>query len=69
MPVAAMTATRQNLYRLIENLSDDSIPVLFDWASRLNVDPFYSPSNIAVLRQSIREANDGKLTPHELIDA
>jgi len=31
-------------------------------------DPFYSPSNMTVLRQSIKEANEGKLYEHELIE-
>jgi DNA-damage-inducible protein J len=30
-------------------------------------DPFYSKENMRVLRQSIKEANEGKLTAHELI--
>ena len=32
------------------------------------IDPFYSASNMKVLRQSIKEANEGKLTEHELIE-
>ena len=31
-------------------------------------DPFYSESNMKVLRQSILEANEGKLTTHDLIE-
>jgi DNA-damage-inducible protein J len=31
-------------------------------------DPFYSEANMRVLRQSIKDANDGKLTAHELIE-
>ncbi|MDR1246235.1 MAG: type II toxin-antitoxin system RelB/DinJ family antitoxin [Clostridiales Family XIII bacterium] len=31
-------------------------------------DPFYSENNMKVLRQSIKEADDGKLTEHELIE-
>jgi DNA-damage-inducible protein J len=31
-------------------------------------DPFYNASNMEVLRQSIKDANEGKLTPHELIE-
>ena len=34
----------------------------------LSLDPFYSESNMKVLRQSIQEANEGKLTVHELIE-
>ena len=34
----------------------------------LSLDPFYSESNMKVLRQSIQEANEGKLTAHELIE-
>ena len=68
MSVAAMSVGRKTLYRLIENLSEDKIPVLIDWVSGLAPDPFYSPSNMAVLRQSIHDADEGKLTAHELID-
>lgn len=32
------------------------------------VDPFYSESNMKVLRQSIKEAEAGKLTAHELME-
>ena len=32
-------------------------------------DPFYSEANLRVLRQSIKDANEGKLTEHELIEA
>ena len=31
-------------------------------------DPFYNEENMKVLRQSIKEANEGKLTAHELIE-
>lgn len=31
-------------------------------------DPFYNTENMKVLRQSIKEANEGKLTAHELIE-
>jgi len=33
-----------------------------------NTDPFYSAKNMKVLRQSILEADHGKLTEHELIE-
>ena len=33
-----------------------------------NVDPFYSEANMRVQRKAIREAEDGKLTAHELIE-
>ncbi|MCL2320643.1 MAG: type II toxin-antitoxin system RelB/DinJ family antitoxin [Oscillospiraceae bacterium] len=32
------------------------------------VDLFYSDENMEYLRQSIKDAEDGKLTPHELIE-
>ena len=32
-------------------------------------DPFYAPANMAHLRSSIAQADAGKLTPHELIEA
>jgi DNA-damage-inducible protein J len=31
-------------------------------------DPFYNAANIKILRQSIKEANEGKLAVHELIE-
>lgn len=34
----------------------------------VNIDPFYSAANMKVLKQSIREADEGKLTEHELIE-
>ena len=34
----------------------------------VNTDPFYNTENMKVLRQSINEANEGKLTAHELIE-
>ncbi|MBQ7262234.1 MAG: hypothetical protein IJR14_00800 [Synergistaceae bacterium] len=54
--MATMTIERRRLSRPIE-------------ASRPEeADPFYSPSNLAVLRQSIRDADEGRLTRHELIE-
>jgi len=32
------------------------------------IDPFYSADNMKVLRKSIQEAEEGKLTAHELIE-
>ena len=34
----------------------------------LTLDPFYSESNLKVLRSSIKDAEAGKLTPHDLIE-
>ena len=34
----------------------------------LTIDPFYSESNMRILEESIRDANAGKLTEHELIE-
>ena len=51
-----MTAERRELARPLETLPNEK------------ADPFYSPSNLAVLRQSIRDADEGRLTRHELID-
>lgn len=34
----------------------------------LSIDPFYSEKNMKVLRESIRDAEEGKLTEHELIE-
>ncbi len=32
-------------------------------------DPFYTPANVEHLRRSIAQAEAGRLTPHELIEA
>ncbi|MBT9173186.1 MAG: hypothetical protein DDT21_01579 [Syntrophomonadaceae bacterium] len=32
------------------------------------IDPFYNEANMKILRKSIQEANEGKLTAHELIE-
>ncbi|MDR1243228.1 MAG: type II toxin-antitoxin system RelB/DinJ family antitoxin [Deltaproteobacteria bacterium] len=34
----------------------------------LRLDPFYSASNMAALRAAAKEADEGKLTVHELIE-
>ena len=34
----------------------------------LSIDPFYSEKNMRVLRESIRDADAGRLTEHELIE-
>jgi DNA-damage-inducible protein J len=34
----------------------------------LSIDPFYSEANMEILRESIRDADAGKLTEHELIE-
>lgn len=34
----------------------------------VSADPFYSESNMRVLRESIKSANEGRLTEHELIE-
>jgi len=34
----------------------------------LSLDPFYSERNMKILRESIRDADMGKLTEHELIE-
>ena len=31
-------------------------------------DPFYNPKNMKILRKSIKEAEEGKLTAHDLIE-
>ena len=33
-----------------------------------NVDPFFTVENMKVLYRSIKKAEEGKLTPHELIE-
>ena len=54
--MTAMTAERRELSRPLNTSPNDK------------ADPFYSPSNMAVLRQSIRDADEGRLTRHELIE-
>ncbi|MDR0881162.1 MAG: type II toxin-antitoxin system RelB/DinJ family antitoxin [Candidatus Adiutrix sp.] len=34
----------------------------------LSLDPFYSASNMKILKESIRAAEEGQLTAHELIE-
>jgi DNA-damage-inducible protein J len=34
----------------------------------LHLDPFYTPSNMAVLLKAIKEADEGRFTEHELIE-
>ena len=34
----------------------------------LSIDPFYSEKNMKVLKESIRDADAGKLTEHDLIE-
>jgi len=34
----------------------------------LSIDPFYSEKNMKILRESIRDADAGKLTEHELLE-
>ena len=34
----------------------------------LSIDPFYSEKNMKILRESIRDADAGKLTEHDLIE-
>ena len=34
----------------------------------IKTDPFYNPANLKILRQSIQDANEGKLTAHDLIE-
>jgi DNA-damage-inducible protein J len=47
-----------------QTIRDGGIP----FAITTKPDPFYNADNIKILRQSIREANEGKLTAHELIE-
>lgn len=35
---------------------------------KVKVDPFYSEENMARLRESIKQAEEGKLTVHELVE-
>ncbi len=34
----------------------------------LKTDAFYNPANLKILRQSIKDAEEGKLTAHDLIE-
>ncbi|MBQ3646830.1 MAG: hypothetical protein IJP69_03190 [Synergistaceae bacterium] len=60
-------SARESVYNILDSLPDDKMPdilnVIIKYAE--NSDPFYSDSNMSVLRQSIREANEGKLTHHD----
>jgi DNA-damage-inducible protein J len=38
------------------------------FALTTKTDPFYSAANMKILRQSIKDANEGKVTAHELIE-
>ena len=64
-------SARESLYNILDSLPDDKMPdilnVIRQYVGEVK-DPFYSDSNMSVLRQSIREANEGKLTHHELIE-
>lgn len=47
-----------------QSVREGGIP--FDVTTK--VDPFYSEDNMRVLRRAIQDADNGKLTPHELIE-
>lgn len=47
-----------------QSLREGGIP----FALTTKTDPFYSESNMRALRESIQDANNGKLTEHELIE-
>ena len=65
-------SARESLYNILDSLPDDKMPdilnVIRQYVGEVK-DPFYSDSNMSVLRQSIREAKEGRLTAHELIEA
>jgi len=46
----------QHVLRFVEQMDD------------YEEDPFYSESNMKILKQSIKEADEGKLTKHDLIE-
>ena len=64
-------SARESIYNILDSLPDEKIPgvlkVIRQYVGTIS-DPFYSDANMSVLRQSIREANEGKLTRHELIE-
>lgn len=49
-----------------QSVREGKIP--FEITTKVKDDPFYSDSNMEILLKSIKEANEGKLTPHELIE-
>ena len=65
-------SVRESVYNILDSLPDekmrDVLNMLVKYAGK-TADPFYGDSNMSVLRQSIREAEAGKLTHHELIEA
>ena len=64
-------SARESIYNILDSLPDDRMPyilnIMKEYAGE-NKDPFYSDYNMSFLRQSIREANEGRLTHHELIE-
>ena len=65
-------SARESIYNILDSLPDEKIPgvlnVIRQYVGEIK-DPFYSDTNMSVLRRSIREADEGKLTHHELIEA
>jgi DNA-damage-inducible protein J len=57
------TSTAFNIF-VRQTIREGGIP----FAITTKPDLFYNAANMKVLRQSIKEANEGKLTSHELID-
>lgn len=47
-----------------QSVREGGIP--FDVTTK--VDPLHNEENLRALRRAIQDANDGKLTPHELIE-
>ena len=47
---------------------DDGLKESADIPFDFNIDPFYSEKNMKILRESIADADAGKLTEHELIE-
>ena len=65
-------SARESIYNILDSLPDDKIPAILELVKKYVgeiKDPFYSDTNMSVLRQSIREADEGRLTYHELIEA
>lgn len=54
-------STAVNIF-LRQSLSTRGLPF------EVKEDPFFSPANMNSLRESVKAANAGKLTPHDLIE-
>ena len=62
--MTTQTAERQELYKMIDTLPDDSVVTMLDFIMRLrpdNDDGFYNPANLRRLDHSIEQLKQGKV--------